>query len=208
MKHGLDRKDVSSMDEDNVNHDLCKIASRLNTLTALSDQQSTPLNFGFGAIFALQKAEMLGYKSGSEPGRGRRIWKQAKQLCRDMAVEAPLPSDGEWLAGYFFNDGIIRIAFGFEQLVRMETTLHEERSIEQLRTRAIAEGFSEKWMDSWRSIDLELIRMRHRNTEFINGPEITYQTALTSMDHLATALEWAIHGLSMPRLPNYPPHEH
>jgi hypothetical protein len=51
------------MDEDKVNQELCKIAYRLSLLTAFSDQQSTPLNFPFGAAFALQKAEMLEYKS-------------------------------------------------------------------------------------------------------------------------------------------------
>lgn len=106
-----------------MNQALRKIASRLSTLTASSNQQTTPLNFAVGAVFALLKAEALNYESQSESGRGRRMLEQAKQVCQEMASEAPLPVKGDWLAGYFFNDGIVRIAVAFEHLVRQRRSV-------------------------------------------------------------------------------------
>jgi hypothetical protein len=103
------------------------------------------------------------------------------------------------LAGYFFNDGVVRIAVAFEHLVRQETNLYRYERFEQMRTQAIAEGFTEEWMGSWRSIDEELIRIRHRNTEFVDGPLVTHQKAVASLDHLAQALEWAINRHSTSR---------
>jgi len=177
-----------------VNQDLRNITSRLGTLTASSGQQSTPLNFAVGAVFALLKAESLGYTSQDEVGRGLRIWEQAKQLCQQIAGEgeAALPTKGDWLAGYFFNDGIIRIAVAFEHLVRQETNLYGHERFGQMRNKALAEGFCKEWMDSWCSVNEELIRIRHRNTEYVDGPLVTYERAVASLGHLAEALHWAI----------------
>jgi hypothetical protein len=175
-----------------VNQELRNIASRLSKLTASSGQQSTPLNFAVGAVFALLKAESLNYRSQDEVGRGRRIWEQAKQLCQQIAGEAALPTEGDWLAGYFFNDGIVRVAVAFEHLVRQETKLHGHEHFETMRNAAIAEGFTEEWMGSWYLAYDELNRIRHRNKEFVDGPLITYEKAVASLRHLAESLEWAI----------------
>lgn len=182
-----------------LNQDLRNIASRLSMLTASSGQQSTPLNFAVGAVLALLKAEALGYKSEEEVGRGLRIWEQAKQLCQQIAGEATLPTEGEWLAGYFFNDGIIRIAVAFEHLVRQETNLYGHEHFDEMKSKAIDEGLTEEWMGSWRSINEELIRIRHRNKEFVDGPLVTYENVVASLDHLAEALEWAINRHSTSR---------
>jgi hypothetical protein len=174
-----------------MNQELREIASRLSTLTASSGQQSTPLNFAFGAIFALQKAEKLEYKSQDEPGRGLRMWEQARQLCQEMANESPLPTDGEWLAGYFFNDGVVRITVAFEHLVRQETNLHCYEKFSQMKQAAIEKDFRDEWIDSWWSVYDELNRIRHRNKEFVDGPLVTYEKAVASLGHLIDALEWA-----------------
>jgi len=175
-----------------VNQDLRNIASRLSKLAASSSQQSTPLNFAVSAVFALLKAKALGYKSQDEVGRGLRMWDQAKQLCQEMASEAPLPKGSDWAAGYFFNDGVIRIAIAFEHLVRQETNLYGHEQFEQMRNKALAEGFTVEWMGSWYSVHEELNRIRHRNKEFVDGPLVTYEKAAVSLGHLAEALHWAI----------------
>ncbi len=135
-----------------MNQDLCRIASRLSSLTANSGQESTPLNFAVGAVFALLKAETLVYDSQTEPGRGLHVWEEAKRLCQQIAEGVELPPEGEWWAGYFFNDGIIRIAVAFEHLVRQETKLYGHKRFEQMKENAIAEGFSKELLDSWWSI--------------------------------------------------------
>jgi hypothetical protein len=188
---------------ENVNLDLRDSASRLSTLTASSGQQSTPLNFAVGAVFALLKAEALGYKSQDEVGRGLRIWEQAKQLCQQIAGEALLPTEGDWLAGYFFNDGVVRIAVAFEHLVRQETNRHGHETFSDMKQAAIEKEFCEDWIDSWWLLYEELNRIRHRNKEFVNGPLVTYEKAVTSLGHLTDALEWA-HSRQPPQ-PHLPP---
>jgi len=53
----------------------------------------------------------------------------------------------------------------------------------------MAEGFTEEWIGSWGQINEEMIRIRHRNKEFVDGPLVSYEKAVTSLGHLIDALE-------------------
>ena len=89
---------------------LSSIASRLQALNPNSSQQTTPMNFAVGALYALRRAHELGYVSKNDLGRGLRMWSEAKQICQALEGIGTIPEAGAWLAGYFFNDGIIRIS--------------------------------------------------------------------------------------------------
>src|SRR5690348_1933311 len=109
----------------NDNERLKYIAGRLAHLSPRSGQQSTPLNFAVGALWALAEAHKLGYPSlRVTQSRGMRMWGKAKGICLAMNRGGDLPTHGEWLAGYYFNDGIIRIDVAYEHIVRHVTNLH------------------------------------------------------------------------------------
>lgn len=53
-------------------------------------------------------------------------------------------------------------------------------------------GFRDEWLDSWWLFHEELNRIRHRNKDFVDGPLVSYEKAVSALGHLAEALEWAM----------------
>src|SRR5215472_13762738 len=139
------------------------LAARLGQLTAQSDRHSTPLNFAAGALHALAKAQVLDYDDRAEAGKGKRMRQFASTSAQDLSHGGELPTAGDWLAGYYFNDAIIRMAVSFEHIVRHVTNKHEGENIDQLIAAADPLGFRESWGDAWRPMERELSAIRHRN---------------------------------------------
>ncbi len=167
------------------------IAGHLARLSPSSGQQSTPLNFAVGALLALTKAEQLDYPSLKSSGtRGLRMWRKAKGICLEIERGLDLPTHGEWLAGYYFNDGIIRIAVAYEHIVRHVTKLHGNESFRRLKREAVREGLKTEWVSSWESVHKEVNRLKHQNLKFVDGPLLKYDQALQALDHLVYALKW------------------
>lgn len=94
------------------------------------------------------------------------------------------------MAGYYYNDGIIRIAVAFEHLVRHETGLHDKERLDEMKLEACRKGFHSQWLKSWCDVHDELNAIRHRNKEF-DGPEVIPERAIEALTHLTEALEWA-----------------
>lgn len=163
------------------------IASRLHNLIPSSHQQTTPFNFTVGAIYALRRAEELSYVSKQDAGRGLRMWGEAKQICQTLAKAGTLPEMGEWLAGYFFNDGIIRIAVAYEHLVREVTGAGDNEDYDIDEAKRL--GFRDAWLQSWDPVRREMNRLKHKTQKFVDGPLLTYDEAVQALDHLVDALD-------------------
>ncbi|MEO5954573.1 MAG: hypothetical protein ABIR36_02625 [Nitrospiraceae bacterium] len=182
-----------------MNQRLCVIASRLQTLIPGSPQQTTPFNFAVGAVYALRRAEELCYVSKQDLGRGGRMSADARQICQTLATAAALPERGEWLAGYFFNDGIVRIAVAYEHLVREATGTgdNEKYDIEEVKRL----GFRDGWLRAWTPVRLEMNRLKHKTQKFVDGPLLTYDEAVEALDSLVDALDranWTPPGAATP----------
>lgn len=173
-----------------MNTVLLDIASRLARLKTSSGAETTPLTFAVGAVFAFLKAEELNFRFGNEPGRALGIWPEASQVCDSIAKGNPLPTRGDWLAGYYYNDCLIRLAVAFEHLVRHETGLHGYERLEEMKLEACRKGFHSEWLKSWGDVHNELSTIRHKNKEF-DGPEVNPKRAIEVLTHLTDALEWA-----------------
>lgn len=109
-----------------------------------------------------------------------------------------MPTTGDWQAGYYFNDGIIRIAISFEHIVRHVTNKHDGENIDTLIKAATPLGFKVNWGNAWRPMQRELNAIRHRN-DFIDGPksDVTYPFAVDALEELIDTLTWGLqHGLS------------
>lgn len=168
------------------------IAGHLARLSSNSGQESTPSNFAVGALLALTKAEQLDYSSlKSSETRGLRMWRKAKGICLEIERGGDVPTHGEWLAGYYFNDAIIRIAVAYEHIVRHATKLHGKELFRQLKTEALRKrGFKQEWATSWESVHKEMNRLKHQNLKFVDGPLLQYDQALQALDYLVYALKW------------------
>jgi hypothetical protein len=124
--------------------------------------------------------------------RGLRMWRKAKGICLTIAGGKELPIDGEWLAGYYFNDAIIRIAVGFEHLARHVSGLHGRELFNKLKLQALKNGFKAEWASAWERVHKEVNRLKHQNLKFVDGPLLKYVEALDALDYLVYALKWGI----------------
>lgn len=70
-----------------------------------------------------------------------------------------MPTHGEWLAGYYFNDGIIRIAVAYEHIVRHVTKLQGKELFRRLKKEAIREGLKTEWASLWELAHKEVNRL-------------------------------------------------
>jgi hypothetical protein len=158
-----------------------------------NDELTTPLNFAVGALYALVKAHALKYDGNTQVGRGRRMWQSASRIAENLALVGELPTAEEWLAGYYFNDGIIRIAVSFEHIVRYVTKEREGGNIQTLITAATLLGFSKKWGAAWKPMQRELNAIRHRN-DFIEGPQsdVSLSFAVDALEQLIDTLTWGL----------------
>jgi len=174
---------------------LRSIAVRLGRLKPTSSQESTPLNFSVGALFALIQAEQLKYLSQRHfSGRGLRMWEKAKGLCSKIERGEQLLERGDWLAGFFFNDAIVRIDVAFEHIVRHSIKMYGPIEHRKLIDRAGRHGFKKEWADSWSPVHKEVNRLKHQNLKFVDGPCLKYDQALQALDYLGYALKWGTKG--------------
>jgi hypothetical protein len=178
------------------NERLRNIAVRLARLKPASSQEYTPLNFSVGALFALIRAEQLKYPSQRHySGRGRRMWEKAKGLCSKIERGEQLLERGDWFAGFFFNDAIVRIDVAFEHIVRHSIKLYGHIEHRKLIDQAGRHGFKKEWADSWSPVHKEVNRLKHENRKYADGPQLTYNKAIQALDDLCFALRWGIkHG--------------
>lgn len=172
------------------------IAVRLSRLKPRTNQESTSLNFSVGALYALIRAEQLEYPSQRcFRGRGFKMWEKAKGLCSKIERGEQLQERGDWFAGFFFNDAIVRIDVAFEHIVRHSIKLYVPIEHRNLIEQAARRGFKKEWADSWSPVHKEVNRLKHQTRKYADGPQLTYNKAIKALDALYYALLWGIkHG--------------
>ena len=120
------------------------------------------------------------------------MWEKAKGLCSKIERGEELPTRGEWLAGFFFNDGIVRIDVAFEHIVRHSIKLYGHIEHRDLLRQAHPQGFKKEWADSWNPVHKEVNRLKHQNRKYADGPQLTYERAIQALYHLCFALRWGM----------------
>ncbi|MEK6804908.1 MAG: hypothetical protein AABZ34_19940 [Nitrospirota bacterium] len=161
-------------------------------------RQSSLYNFALGAIYSLARAEELGYpRLSQEPGRVWRRMEEAKELVLRMLVEDRPPEQGEWLAGYYFNDAIVRLDLAFEHILRYVGNLGPTAAIGEVREVATGKSFPPEllamWSERGRKADNLL---KHRSLEILEDPGMSFSDALAVMENLVCALAWVLHNQS------------
>jgi len=156
--------------------------------------QTTIYNFAFGAVYALERAQQLDYQGQSqEEGKGRRRTQEVKVLLADFLKGRSLPSDGEWLAGYFYNDALFRADVCFEHITRYFTNLRGNERINALIVKALLCGFPHDYlMPWWPKIRDEVNALKHKSHEFLEGPGLDYNDAVPHIKKLVQATTWVI----------------
>lgn len=157
-------------------------------------RQSSLYNFTLGAIYSLARAEELGYPGQSqESGRVWRRMDEAKEMALRMLGEDQPPERGEWLAGFYFNDAIVRLDLAFEHILRCVGNLGPTAAIGEVREVATRKSFPSElltiWSERGRNADNML---KHRSLEVLEDPGISFTDALCVMENLVCALSWVI----------------
>lgn len=178
-----------------MNASIKRLASRIGDLGLLlaDAQQATIHNFSFGALYALAKAEELGYENQTH-GSGE-LWRRTEDvrtLSTIMLTEDRLPEQGEWLAEFYFNDAIFRADVAFQHLLRYVATLGPEVPIDKARE-TIPQQFPSELLTTWsekgRKADSGA---KDRSLIFAEQPGISFGEAVAVIENLICALDWIL----------------
>jgi hypothetical protein len=91
-------------------------------MTPSGTEQETYCNFTFEALYALARAEELGYhRQNKGRGKSRRQSATAAQVATGMAKRGVMTWKGEWVAGYFYNDALLRADIAYEHILQYRT---------------------------------------------------------------------------------------
>ncbi len=114
-----------------IEKEIKQLAEQLRGVQPENAASCTLYNFAFGALYAFGRAVSLGYlaqyneelsPSPSIPVSRQRA-KEVAQLAAELTKEnvplgKALPISGDWLAGYYYNDALLRIDVCYEQVTR------------------------------------------------------------------------------------------
>ena len=165
-------------------------------------RHSSLYNFALGAIYSLARAEQLGYpRQSQKPGRVWRRMEEAKEMALRMLGEDRPPEQGEWLAGFYFNDAIFRLDLAFEHILRYVGNLGPNAAIGEVREVATRRTFPPELLAIWSERERNADNMlKHRSLEVLENPGISFTDALSIMENLVCALAWVLHTPSPERI--------
>jgi hypothetical protein len=146
-----------------------------------------------GAVFALLRTEELEYKH--RDGRLTEQYLQNLTFRLERMAKGKLPRKHGWLAGFYFNSAIQRIAAAGDQLEGILTRCERQaksagKHVERLTP-----------LHSVRKVRDEVDRLKHDETGLERGRDVTPPLALEALDEIIGTLEGqkAIIGGTQPR---------
>lgn len=166
-------------------------------------RQSSLYNLALGAIYSLARAEQLGYpRQSPEPGRVWRRLDEVREMILRMLVEDRPPQQGEWLAGFYFNDAILRLDLAFEHVLRYIGDLGPTAAIGEAREVATRKSFPPELLAIWSERGRKADNMlKHRSLEILEDPGMSFTDAVSVMENLVCALAWVVRNPSPQKMP-------
>src|ERR1043165_7922319 len=157
----------------------CEIAA----LRPANPAQSTLFNFGFGALFAYKKALQSGCMDECNNKRMRghvekismRRARQVGLLARDyLSKDRAIPDRSEWLAGFYYNDALIRLDVCYEQLARYAgKVIKKDLHRDELEDLAISNGLRENLIRPWwEKVRQDVNTIKHQSIHTTEGPKL------------------------------------
>ncbi len=151
------------------------------TVTANADFESSLDDF-LGAIYALIRAKKKNFQD--RPGRGIKIKPVALRAAR-IAV-GHVKTDGLWIAGFYFNNALFRIAAVYHRMLKVATGA--DGYVPALQLDALR-----RYAD-WNSIRLykvhtQINELKHEPQGLYHGRLVSYDDALTAACDLLDLVE-------------------
>ena len=161
--------------------ELRQLAQRTAVLTRELPQHRAILDVIAGAIFATFRARELEYKH--RDGQLSDKYLQNLVVRLERLAEGRLPRKHGWLAGFYFNSAIQRIAAAGEQLAGILKRL-DRQAKQQGRVVDISHALPA--LDQIRN---EVNRLKHDETGLEGGRDITPSSAVTALSEIVQTLE-------------------
>jgi hypothetical protein len=137
------------------------LANRMRTLRRENDQERGIYSFTLAALYAVSKALDLGVS------RRRTSRLPDEEPILAQLEEGRVPCSGNWLAGYYYNDALLRVDIAFEAIARRRSGLAGDEDIKRLIAEADRHGLNRKFLSRWPDVRREVNAMKHRNPEQI-----------------------------------------
>lgn len=187
-----------------MNAKIRDLAAEIESLKPKSPSESTLYNFAFGALYALERAIALEYPGqGHKLGMQRNVERLSMKRAREVKGLARCLREGrdmhskDWLAGYFYNDALIRTDICYEQLARFMGKVKdkgERLDWKKLQARAIKGGLLEHHICPWWSkVHAEVRIIKHQSVHTTEGPGIKPTETLLAVEHLINGVKCAFH---------------
>lgn len=80
-----------------------------------------PLDYLLGALHALFQAKQLGYQHRPQ-SLDDKYWNEGPLPRVGYMAQGKLRVEGKWLAGFYFNSALVRLAAAFDRTVRLKAT--------------------------------------------------------------------------------------
>jgi len=163
---------------------LTELANRLAALSPRNAEDVGFMSVTVGAIYALRSALWSGYvgRPSHQTLRGH-VDKAAAALARSVR-----PATKTYLAGYYFNDALLRLDIAYENLIRRITRCRSDERIDDLIEAAGKKGIDPARFHEWRKIRREVGGLKHRNPEQIalhkKGAAVTIEVMVSALSAL------------------------
>lgn len=174
-------------------------------------------NFAFGALYAFGRAVSLEYlaqyRQETSPASRDPVSKQraveVSQLAASLAKEnvplgKALPVSGKWLAGYYYNDALLRIDVCYEQVTRYFLSEQGFVNGDWLLAQSLKKDFPPDLVaPTWPKVRGHVNDIKHKSTKKnkTEGPAISPVDTLTAIKTLIAAVAWVIENRSASHRP-------
>jgi hypothetical protein len=164
-----------------------------------NDEERTAYNFAFGALHSLASAKQLGYPDTEPvPGTSEKRTAEVQAIAKRMAEDDCFVTKGDWLAGFYYNDALLRCDIGYEHLLRYWTNLRAGERDDTIIVRAqIAKFPADLILPWWTEVSNQVNILKHK-LQPPHGPvEVLPPQAFQILDRLIQAVGWAIENRSL-----------
>lgn len=145
-----------------------------------------------GALYGLYRATELQFRNRTGSSVSRTYRTQLTLAFRRLAAGAPAVS-GDWLAGFYFNDSLFRLAAFYERGLRIATGASGRPDVPCLRALAVAK----RLMSATDFLALDQVRrdvndLKHRDGLVLKGRSVDLNVAVNAAREAKTLLKLAI----------------
>jgi hypothetical protein len=171
------------------------LAKQFTVMNPKNHGERTTYNFAFGALYAFARAKELGVpETRPERGTSKQRTEKVRRITANMANCSSIVQNGPWLAGFYYNDVLLRCDVCYEHLVRYWTGNRKNLSADVLIQKAKASRFKEpKLLKPWLKIRKQVNILKHRYWEFPDGPRrVLPSQAFEIVSSLVRAVEWSL----------------